>query len=99
MDDNFLNTIYSRSLYPEITRPSRITAHCAILIDNIFNNDIENNTVSDLLINDISDHLPVCTVSETECRRNLLDKKPTYRRLQTENTIDAFKNDLLSQNW
>lgn len=47
------------SLFPEITRPSRVTSNCATLIDNIFTNDTENNTVSGLLINDISDHLPV----------------------------------------
>ena len=44
------------SLYPKITRPSRITPHCSTLIDNIFTNDIEDNTVSGLLIIDISDH-------------------------------------------
>lgn len=34
--DEFINTMYSMSLYPKITRPSRITPHCATLIDNIF---------------------------------------------------------------
>ena len=62
MTDEFINTIYSMSLYPKITRPSRITTHCATVIDNIFTIEIENNTVSGLLINDISDHLPVFTV-------------------------------------
>lgn len=46
MTDEFINTMYSTGLYPKITRPSRITSHCATLIDNIFTNDIENNTVS-----------------------------------------------------
>lgn len=45
--DEFINTMYSMSLYPKITRPSRITPHCSTLIDNIFTNDIEDNTVSD----------------------------------------------------
>lgn len=43
----------------KIFGPRRETSHCATLIDNIFTNDTENNTVSGLLINDISDHLPV----------------------------------------
>lgn len=59
MTDDFINTMYSRSLCPKITRPSRITPHSATLIHSIFTNDIGNNTVSGLLINDISDHLPV----------------------------------------
>lgn len=29
LTDEFINTIYSMGLYPKITRPSRITFHCA----------------------------------------------------------------------
>lgn len=58
--DNFI--LYIIGLHPKITRPSRIITHSAILIDNIFSNKIDNKTVSWLLINDISDHLPVFTV-------------------------------------
>ncbi len=63
MIDKFLNTIYSMNLFPRISSPTRITSHCAILIDNIFTNDIENNTVSGILVSDISDHLPVFAVN------------------------------------
>ncbi len=52
MTEDFLNTLYSFSLYPKITRPSRITSHCATLIDNIFTNVLDNNITSGLLIND-----------------------------------------------
>ena len=54
-----MNTMYSMGLCPTITRPSRITFHCATEIDNIFTNIMENNVDSGLLYNDISDHLPV----------------------------------------
>ena len=57
--DTFINTMYSVSLFPKITRPSRITSYSATLIDNIFTNDIENKSESGLLIKDITDHLPV----------------------------------------
>lgn len=60
--DKFINTMYSMTLCPKMTRPSRITSHCATLIDNIFTNEIENKVVSGLLINYISDHLPVFAV-------------------------------------
>ena len=33
--DDFLDTMYSMSLYPTITKPSRITSHSATIIDNI----------------------------------------------------------------
>ncbi len=59
MTGEFINTMYSISLHPKITRPSRITSHCATLTDNIVTNYMDNNTVSGLLINNISDYLPV----------------------------------------
>lgn len=99
MTDDFINTVYSMSLYPKITRPSRITLHCATLIDNIFTNDIVHNTISGLLISDISDHLPVFTVYDNDYKTNLPDNKTVYRRVRTEVSITALKNDLMAQNW
>ena len=32
MTDEFINTMYSMSYYPIITRPCRITSHCATLL-------------------------------------------------------------------
>lgn len=55
------------------SRPSRITPHCATLINNIVTNNIENNIVSGLLINDIGDHLHLLTTTEIKTckdRRN-----------------------------
>ncbi len=98
MTDEFINTMYSMGLYTKITRPNRITLHCATLIDNIFTNDIENNTVGGLLISDISDHLPVFTVYDNNYKRNQLDVKQDYRRVRTEKYMNAFKSDLLAQN-
>ncbi len=48
--DEFINTVYSLSLFRKITRPSRITSHCATLIDDIFTSDTDDSTVSRLLI-------------------------------------------------
>lgn len=70
MTEEFINTMFSMSLFPKMTRPSRVTSHCATFIDNIFTNDIENNTTSGLLINDISDHLPVFTVYDIKHNKN-----------------------------
>ncbi len=97
--EEFINTMYSITLYPRITRPSRIASHCATLIDNIFTNHIENNTVSGLFIINVSDHLPVFTVHNTNFKNNLPNKKTDYRRVRTEETINAIKNDLMSRNW
>ncbi len=100
MTDEFFNTLYSLSLHPKITRPSRITSHCATFIDNKFTNDLDNNTVSGLLINDISDHLPVFKVYDKNYKNNNKpNKKQQYRKTRSQETMNAFKNDLLAQNW
>ena len=48
-----------------ITQLTQITNSSATLIDNIFvNNKYVRSLRSQILINDISDHLPTCTVLE-----------------------------------
>ena len=63
--------MYSFGLYPLITKPSRITEITAMLIDNIFTNELQFQVNSGLLITDnISDHLPdfaICR-NQFECR-------------------------------
>ena len=49
----FLDTLYSKMF------PTRIMAHKASLIDNIFTNDALSHSISGLFVNDISDHLPI----------------------------------------
>ena len=99
MTNEFINTLYSIGLYPKMTRPSRIPTHCATLIDNIFSNEMDNNTVSGLLVNDISDHLPVFTVYNDNSIKNKQDKTLLYRRVRTEESMDALKNELLKHDW
>lgn len=98
MTDEFINTMYSIGLYPKITRPSRITRQSATLIDNIFSNDLDNCTIGGLLINDISDHLPVFTVYNNTIKKNV-EEIPLYRRIKTVKVMEAFKKDLSKQDW
>lgn len=44
--DYYISRMYSMSLYPAITRPSRITLHSATLIHNILTNNMESTNVS-----------------------------------------------------
>ena len=55
----FVNTMYSFSMFPNITKPSR--ERSCTLIDNIFSNDMltQHDTISGLLDTDITDHYPV----------------------------------------
>lgn len=92
MTEDFINTVFSLGLYPQITRPSRITSHSATLIDNIFTNIIQNNTVSGLLIHDISDHLPIFTVYDNNYSLNRQDKKNIFQKGQNRRNNGGIKS-------
>nr|XP_049607049.1 uncharacterized protein LOC125987031 [Syngnathus scovelli] len=95
----FINLMYSMSLYPAITRPTRITSHSATIIDNIFTNVIEKKVKTGLIINDSSDHLPVFAVIQ-KCTREKKDAIAFKMcRMNSGNSINSFKNDLLKQDW
>ena len=95
----FVDMMFSKGLRPLITKPSRITQSSATLIDNIFTNDLCNDISSGLLINDISDHLPVFAV----CIGKELIKTPNdpYRfvRIMDKDSVDSFKNELTKEVW
>ena len=55
----FLSNLGPYCFQPYITQPSRITDHSATLIDNIYFNSIEHETLSGNLICDITDHFPI----------------------------------------
>ena len=69
----FVDMMSSNVFLPLITRPSRVTALSATLIDNISTNDIGdiNNYVQGLFITDISDHFPVFLIArQMEIKEN-----------------------------
>ena len=72
----FLDGLYSHLFFLSITLPSRITSHTATLIDNIFSSHVEHSYLrSGLLITDISDHLPIFSIS--------LDHMRTHQRQES----------------
>ena len=61
----FVDIMTSNAFLPLITRPTRITANSATLIDNIFTNNFDNITqsVHGIYVSDISDHYPVFCIN------------------------------------
>ena len=94
----FLELLYSRLFFPLISRPTRITAHKASLIDNIFTNDFSHQSFSGLFLNDISDHLPIFAVVKGFDKIINTSKFFTYRE-KTENNLEKFKAEIESVNW
>lgn len=94
LTDDFINTIYSLGLRPKITRPSRITTHSATLIDNIFTNIIEKSIMSGLLVNDISDHLPLFVVYDFNYRKNNDTNKCIHKGVWNEHSMTLLRDEL-----
>ena len=96
---DFLDMLYGRGLYPLITKPSRITETSATLIDHIFTNSLENSIISGLVINDVSDHLPVFATFDCQMKRNTSENVDRYIRKREDEKVNRFRDDLLNEDW
>ena len=55
---NYVNFLFSQQFLPYIIHPSRVSAHSSTLIDNIFSNITDNETLSGNILTQITDHFP-----------------------------------------
>ena len=94
----FIDTMYSNGLYPLTDKPTRITQQSATLINNIFTNDMNHDIICGLLINDISDHLPVFSISGHSITRHKYQQNKHIRQVNKQ-SLDAFIKDLDKQSW
>ena len=60
---------------------------------------MEGNVVSGLLMNDISDHLPVFIIYDCKHKKRKECKEVVYKRVRTEEALSMFRRDLLNYNW
>ena len=95
---DFLDLLYSRMFFPLITRPTRIMANKASLIDNIFTNDPLCPSINGLFLNDISDHLPIFSLVLNTHNTGDKDKYVIFRE-KNAHSLNAFKDDLGKLNW
>ena len=88
---SFLNTMYSLSLLPIISKPTRITDNFATLIDNFFINE-PCSFESGILIYDISDHFQIFFNGKNFFRTNSWKNvnKGVHYRLVNQNTLSAL---------
>ena len=95
---DFLNALFSLGMFPLIDRPSRITEYSATLINNIFSNNLYERISNGLLINDISDHLPVFSITKA-IQKVVYKTRYMFKRNTTPDAISLFCHDLEQQNW
>lgn len=96
--NKFIHQMFSSHFYPVINKPTRITPKTATIIDNIFINNVDRNSINGILMNDLSDHLPVFQViplMTTEAKQNKLYN----RRLITKRNIEKLREEMLHTNW
>ena len=95
----FVDMMSSNGFLPLITRPSRVTATSATLIDNIFTNDIGdiNHSIQGLFITDISDHFPVFHIA----KQMEIEEKDAYiyKRLYGSQNKDNFCHAMSNISW
>ena len=95
----FLDLMFSKGLYPLINRPTRVTPHSNTLIDNIYTSELNHQINSGIIVNDISDHLPVFTICNYGLTRENNNKCKIKRRIFNEDTIKNLNEDLSSTDW
>ena len=90
----FVAMLFNLGIYPLIDKPSKITESSATIIDNIFTNELNIDITSGLMINDISDHLPVfCICHYTDLTTTRI-KTFRYVRKLTDSCKESLINEL-----
>ena len=69
-----------------------------ILIDNIFTNNLSQNVFNGIVLNDLSDHLPVFTYFDNETLTRRREKKLPSRAINDIN-LEKFNEILSNTNW
>ena len=95
----FVDVMSSNAFMPLITRPTRVTATSATLIDNIFTNNFQNfrDSFQGILVTDISDHYPVFYIN----RVNKLSEVEMFveNRIYNDKNKQAFFSELQNIDW
>ena len=94
-----MDSLFSHMFIP-LNRPPppRLTSYSATLIDNIFTNCLLQNGVNGIILNDISNHLPVFAISSTKtiaCKNEI----NYYKRDYNEPNFTKFQRKLSQVDW
>jgi len=96
---DLLDCFLAGGLVPLINRPTRITHSSATLIDNIYTKMTPHQQVKSFILHyDISDHLPILSLTG---HKDIKNKEPltfTYRPL-TDDSVSAILNELYDFDW
>ena len=102
--NDFISLIASHYLFPHILHPTRVIDHSATIIDNIFSNNVESDTVGGDILSQITDHFPQFLIVKNmamDYRKVALFQRD-YPKFSEERFLDDFKKlsweDLYDEN-
>ena len=97
--NEFLEINLRKNLLPTISKPTRITTKSATLIDNVFlSTKLQTPTDSNILLEDISDHLP-CMITMHKQLKCVRESKTVTTRPLTDNNLMKINTDLSAIDW
>ena len=93
--------MYSNSMFPLITKPTRVTKDTATLIDHICINNFESDTkhVQGILRTNISDHYAVFHITGNGSKSSLWDSESSYGRNMCHANIVKFRDAMSTIDW
>ena len=83
-----------------ISNSTRLTSYFATVTDNIFTNNLSRNVFNGIVLNDLSDHLPIFTTyfdNETLTRRR--EEKISSHAINNILNLEKFNEILSNTNW
>ena len=99
MTQTFIEHTLDHSLLPVITKPTRISKTSATLIDNIIISDkLQLNYTSNILISNLSDHLP-CYVEIKEFYAGKKEANKIKKRKLNNQNLNKIKLEIGSISW
>ena len=93
--------MYSYSMFPLITKPTRVTKDTATLIDHIFTNNFETDSkhVQGILCTSISDHFAVFHITGNVSKSSLCDSEPSFGRNMCLANVVKFRDAMSVIDW
>ena len=91
---NFVNFLFSKQFLPYIIHPCRVSGNTSTLIDNIFSNITDNETLSGNIMTQISDHFPQFLIVKHAgiTYKNVSYFQHDFSSLNEENLQNDFAN-------
>ena len=95
---DFINLMFSFSLFPFTTKPTRVSDTTASIIDHIWSDQVECNLNNFIIHTDITDHFPIASQFKLPTR-NKNSTKLIQKRMITEDGVNAFQQELSRYDW